>query len=213
MESPCPIHQAGILVSVHCLTLLDKQALYLLVAQGKLPFTLCYPVKYFLTTTLQAAESLLIPTALELVNNSSITQQLQTLAVKGAPLRSCPTGSQSKGHPARVGGLSPTSVNPAGITSFHNAKFSDVPIKQSEFDWNATNLSQEFSAFKRICKSLLEDGPHSDLSEKQKVATVLNWLGWAAYKLHEEFDYTGAYKNKVTDVLKSSTITLNHSII
>ena len=112
MESPCPIHQAGILVSVHCLTLLDKQALYLLVAQGKLPFTLCYPVKYFITTTLQAAESLLVPTALELVNNSSTTQQLQTLAVKGAPLRSCPTGSQSKGHPARVGGLSPTSINP-----------------------------------------------------------------------------------------------------
>ena len=52
VESPCSVHQAGILVSVHCLTLLDKQALHLLVAQGKLPFTLCYPVKYFLTTTL-----------------------------------------------------------------------------------------------------------------------------------------------------------------
>ena len=52
VESPCSIHQAYILVSIHCLTLLDKQALYLLVAQGKLPFTLCYPVKYFLTTTL-----------------------------------------------------------------------------------------------------------------------------------------------------------------
>ena len=112
MESPCSIHQAGILMSMNCLTLLDKQALYLLVAQGKLPFTLCYPVKFFLTTTLQAAESLLIPTALELVNNSIATQLLQTLAVKGAPLRSCPTGSQSRGHPARVGGLSSTSVNP-----------------------------------------------------------------------------------------------------
>ena len=112
MESPCSIHQAGILVSIHCLTLLDKQALYLLVTQGKLPFILCYPVKHFLTTTLQAAESLLIPTALELVNNSIATQLLQTLAVKGAPSRSCPTGSQSRGHPARVGGLSPTSVNP-----------------------------------------------------------------------------------------------------
>ena len=53
-----------------------------------------------------------MPTVLELVNNSSTTQQLQTLAVKGAPSRSCPTGSQPKGHPARVGGLSPTSVNP-----------------------------------------------------------------------------------------------------
>ena len=118
MESPCSVHQAGILVSIHCLTLLDKQALYLLVAQGKLPFTLCYPVKYFLTTTLQAAESLLVPTALELVNNSTTSTQLnstlfllQTIAVKGAPSRSCPSSSQSKGHPARVGGLSPTSVN------------------------------------------------------------------------------------------------------
>ena len=58
-----------------------------------------------------------------------------------------------------------------------DAKFSSVPIRQPEFDWNATNLSQEFSAFKRICKSLLEDGPYSDLSEKQKGATLLNWLG------------------------------------
>ena len=62
-----------------------------------------------------------------------------------------------------------------------DAKFSDVLIKQAEFDWNVTNLSQEFSAYKGICKSLLEDGPYCDLSEKQKVATVLNWLDQAAY--------------------------------
>ena len=65
-----------------------------------------------------------------------------------------------------------------------------------------TNLSQEFSVFKRICKLLLEDGPHSDLSEKQKVATLLNWLGQTAYQLHDEFDYTGASKDKLADVLK-----------
>ena len=58
-----------------------------------------------------------------------------------------------------------------------DAKFSNIPIRQPEFDWNVTNLSQGFSAFKRICKSLLEDGPYSDLSEKQKVVTLLNWLG------------------------------------
>ena len=51
-----------------------------------------------------------MPTALELVNNSTTSTQLNSL--EGAPSRSCPTGSQSKGHPARVGGLSPTSVNP-----------------------------------------------------------------------------------------------------
>ena len=58
-----------------------------------------------------------------------------------------------------------------------DARFSSVPIRQPEFDWNVTDLSQEFSAFKRICKLLLEDGPYSDLSEKQNVATLLNWLG------------------------------------
>ena len=63
-------------------------------------------------------------------------------------------------------------------------------------------MSQEFSAFKGICKLLLEDGPYNDLSEKQKVATVLNWLGQAADQLHEEFDYTGADKNKLTNVLE-----------
>ena len=54
---------------------------------------------------------------------------------------------------------------------------SNVPIRQPEFDWNATNLSQEFSAFKGIYKSLLEDSPYSDLSEKQKVLTLLNCQG------------------------------------
>ena len=83
-----------------------------------------------------------------------------------------------------------------------DAKFSNVPIRQPEFDWNVTNLSQEFSAFKRICKSLLEDDPYSDLSEKQKVATLLNWLGQTVYQLHDEFDYTAASKDKLADVLE-----------
>ena len=63
----------------------------------------------------------------------------------------------------------------------------NVPIRQPEFDWNSINLSQEFSTFKRICTSLLDDGPYSELSGKQKVATVLNWLGKAAYQLHKKF--------------------------
>ena len=48
----------------------------------------------------------------------------------------------------------------------------NVLIRQPEFDWKATNLSQEFNTFKRMCTSLLEDGPYSELSEKQKVVTV-----------------------------------------
>ena len=81
---------------------------------------------------------------------------------------------------------------------------SNVPIRQPEFDWNATNLSQQFNTFKRMCTSLLKDGPHSELSEKQKVATVLNWLGRAAYQLHDEFNYSGADKDKLSDVLGRS---------
>ena len=83
-----------------------------------------------------------------------------------------------------------------------DSKFSIIPIRQPEFDWNVPNLSQEFSAFKRICKSLLEDGSYSDLSEKQKVATLLNWLGGTAHQLHNEFDYTRASKDKLADVLE-----------
>ena len=74
-------------------------------------------------------------------------------------------------------------------------------MRQPEFDWNATNLSQEFSTFKRMCMSLLDDGPYSELSGKQKVATVLNWLGKAAYQHHDEFNYTGADKDKLFDIL------------
>ena len=46
---------------------------------------------------------------------------------------------------------------------------SNVPIRQPDFNWNATNLSQELGTFKRICTSLLDDGPYSELSGKQKV--------------------------------------------
>ena len=77
----------------------------------------------------------------------------------------------------------------------------NVPIRQPEFDLNATNLSQEFSTLKRMCTSLLDDGPYSELSGKQKVATVLNWLGEAAYQLHNKFNYTGGDKDKLSDVL------------
>ena len=49
--------------------------------------------------------------------------------------------------------------------------------------------------------SLLDDGPYSKLSGKKKVATVLNWLGKAAYQLHDEFNYAGADKDKLSDVL------------
>ena len=97
MESPCSIHQAGVLVSFHCLTLLDKQALYLLISQGKLPFTLCYPVKYFLTTTLQAAESLLVPTAQVLVNNSlTINKHFQ---LRVPHLRAAPQAANQEATP------------------------------------------------------------------------------------------------------------------
>ena len=78
---------------------------------------------------------------------------------------------------------------------------SNMPIRQPDFNWNATNLSHELTVFKRICTSLLEDGPYGELSGKQKVATVLNWLGMAPYQLHNEFDYTGRDKDKLSDVL------------
>ena len=52
-----------------------------------------------------------------------------------------------------------------------------------------------------MCTSLLDDSPYSELSGKQKVATVLNWLGKATYQLHNKFNYTGADKDKLSDVL------------
>ena len=48
----------------------------------------------------------------------------QTPSVKGAPSRSCHTGSQSRGHPSRVGGLFPhscqSSILQVGITASHS---------------------------------------------------------------------------------------------
>ena len=39
------------------------------------------------------------------------------------------------------------------------------------------------------------------MNGKQKVATVLNWLGTAAFQLHDEFNYTGKDKDNLSDVL------------
>ena len=52
-----------------------------------------------------------------------------------------------------------------------------------------------------MCTLLLDDGPYSKLSGKQKVVTVINWLGTAAYQLHDEFNYTGKDKDKLSNAL------------
>ena len=77
-----------------------------------------------------------------------------------------------------------------------------VPINKPSFDWFSINLSQEFATFKKQVLSLLEDGPYSKLEAKQKVATLLNWLGPDAYKLYnDELDFTGKDKNGLRDVI------------
>ena len=50
--------------------------------------------------------------------------------------------------------------------------------------------------------TLLEDGPYSKLEAKQKVATLLNWLGPDAYKLYnDELYFAGKDKNDLQDVI------------
>ena len=50
--------------------------------------------------------------------------------------------------------------------------------------------------------SLLEDGPYSKLEAKQKVATLLNWLGPDAYKMYnDELDFPGKDENDLQDVI------------
>ena len=50
--------------------------------------------------------------------------------------------------------------------------------------------------------SLLEDGPYSKLEAKQKVATLLSWLGPNVYKLYnDELDFAGKDKSKLQDVI------------
>ena len=51
------------------------------------------------------------------------------------------------------------------------------------------------------------DSSYSELSGKQKVATVLNWLGTAAYQLHDEFNYTG--KDKCNEIYQHTTLNNN----
>ena len=67
-----------------------------------------------------------MPTALEQVLQPIAYNNKVTLTVKGTPTRSCPTGSQSMGHPSRVGGLFPhfcqSNDLQIGITASHTPR-------------------------------------------------------------------------------------------
>ena len=86
-------------------------------------------------------------------------------------------------------------------------KFTNLPVNQLVFNWESTNVIEEWKRFRGQVELLLEDGPYSGMAEKMKVATLQNWMTDRGQKIYKDeliFPEEGENmkdKNKLKDVL------------
>ena len=85
----------------------------------------------------------------------------------------------------------------------------NIPLNQPNFNWDSTNMIVEWKRFRGQVELLLVTGPYSGLEEKQKVATLLNWMTDKGQKIfNEQLVFPGEEepntkdKNKLKDVLQ-----------
>ena len=79
----------------------------------------------------------------------------------------------------------------------------NIPISRPTFNADSLDVYTEFLQFREQVEVLLVDGPYSELSDKQKVGTLLNWMGSSHSKILKE-DIIMAddkSKDKLEDVL------------
>ena len=82
----------------------------------------------------------------------------------------------------------------------------NIPLNQLSFNWDSTNIV-EWKRFRGQVELLLDVGPYSGLEEKQKVATLLNWMTDKGQKIYNKqlvFPTEGPNakdKDKLKDVL------------
>ena len=82
-------------------------------------------------------------------------------------------------------------------------KYMNIPLNQPVFNWESTNMIEEWKHFHGQVELLLDIGPFSKLEEPQKVATLQNWMSDKGQKIYkDELTFSGGKdKNKLKDVL------------
>ena len=82
-------------------------------------------------------------------------------------------------------------------------KYLNIPLNRPVFNWEFTNMIEEWKHFCGKVELLLDIRAFSKLEESQKVATLQNWMldkGQKIYKDELTFP-EGKDKNKLEDVL------------
>ena len=62
----------------------------------------------------------------------------------------------------------------------------NIPISRPTFNADSLDVYTAFLQFREQVEVLLVDGPYSELSDKQKVGTLLNWMGGSHSKILKE---------------------------
>ena len=62
----------------------------------------------------------------------------------------------------------------------------NIPLNQLSFNWDSTNMIAEWKRFCDQVELLLDGGPYTGMEEKQKVATLLNWMTDKVQKIYKE---------------------------
>ena len=79
----------------------------------------------------------------------------------------------------------------------------NIPISRPTFNADSLDVYTAFLQFREQVEVLLVDGPYSELSDKQKVGTLLNWMGSSHSKILKEdiIMEDDKSKDKLEDVL------------
>ena len=79
----------------------------------------------------------------------------------------------------------------------------NLPVNQPTFNWDCTNVIEEWKRFRGQVELLLVEGPYSTMNTKMKVATLQNWMTDRGQKIFKDelIFPEGKERNKLEDVL------------
>ena len=78
-----------------------------------------------------------------------------------------------------------------------------IPIKPLTFNWDSSNLHEQWKLFREWCQFLLIDGPYSINTEPLCIAVVLNWMGPHSYQIFNKLMFPeDRDTKKLSNVLK-----------
>ena len=78
-------------------------------------------------------------------------------------------------------------VSDTGDTEAKMAEnYVNLPVNQPTFNWDSTNVIEEWKRFHGQVELLLVDGPYFTMNEKVKVATLQNWMTDRGQKIFKD---------------------------